>query len=114
MSPIRLTSAQWVFWIFAESTCFNSFQNSIRHNLSLHSKFVRVQNEGTGKSSWWMLNPDAAAQATNVAGSCSAGCSGSGSSGSQSSKHGPSKSHLHQHASTGAIGRRRAHTLDTR
>ena len=35
------------------------FQNSIRHNLSLHSRFVRVQNEGTGKSSWWMLNPDA-------------------------------------------------------
>ena len=34
-------------------------QNSIRHNLSLHSKFVRVQNEGNGKSSWWMLNPDA-------------------------------------------------------
>ena len=33
-------------------------QNSIRHNLSLHSRFVRVQNEGTGKSSWWMLNPD--------------------------------------------------------
>jgi hypothetical protein len=38
---------------------FLSFQNSIRHNLSLHSRFVRVQNEGTGKSSWWMLNPDA-------------------------------------------------------
>lgn len=34
-------------------------QNSIRHNLSLHSRFMRVQNEGTGKSSWWMLNPDA-------------------------------------------------------
>ena len=34
-------------------------QNSIRHNLSLHSKFVRVQNEGNGKSSWWMVNPDA-------------------------------------------------------
>uniref|UniRef100_H0VCZ7 Fork-head domain-containing protein n=1 Tax=Cavia porcellus TaxID=10141 RepID=H0VCZ7_CAVPO len=32
--------------------------NSIRHNLSLHSKFIRVQNEGTGKSSWWMLNPE--------------------------------------------------------
>ncbi|KAG8585014.1 hypothetical protein GDO81_004866, partial [Engystomops pustulosus] len=32
--------------------------NSIRHNLSLHSKFVRVQNEGTGKSSWWILNPE--------------------------------------------------------
>ena len=38
-----------------------SFQNSIRHNLSLHSRFVRVQNEGTGKSSWWMMNPDAKA-----------------------------------------------------
>ena len=40
---------------------FLLFQNSIRHNLSLHSRFVRVQNEGTGKSSWWMLNPDAKA-----------------------------------------------------
>lgn len=35
-----------------------SVQNSIRHNLSLHSRFIRVQNEGTGKSSWWMLNPE--------------------------------------------------------
>ena len=35
------------------------FQNSIRHNLSLHNRFMRVQNEGTGKSSWWVLNPDA-------------------------------------------------------
>ncbi|XP_072900059.1 forkhead box protein O1-A isoform X1 [Hemitrygon akajei] len=35
-----------------------TMENSIRHNLSLHSKFVRVQNEGTGKSSWWMLNPE--------------------------------------------------------
>ncbi|XP_035756191.1 forkhead box protein O3 isoform X3 [Egretta garzetta] len=35
-----------------------SQRNSIRHNLSLHSRFVRVQNEGTGKSSWWMINPD--------------------------------------------------------
>lgn len=34
-------------------------QNSIRHNLSLHSRFMRVQNEGTGKSSWWMINRDA-------------------------------------------------------
>lgn len=33
-------------------------QNSIRHNLSLHSRFVKVQNEGTGKSSWWMVNPE--------------------------------------------------------
>lgn len=38
---------------------FFILQNSIRHNLSLHNRFVRVQNEGTGKSSWWMLNPDA-------------------------------------------------------
>ncbi|XP_041089978.1 forkhead box protein O6-like [Polyodon spathula] len=36
----------------------HSLQNSIRHNLSLHTRFIRVQNEGTGKSSWWMLNPD--------------------------------------------------------
>ncbi|TKS83920.1 Forkhead box protein O1-A [Collichthys lucidus] len=39
------------------STCGIS-ENSIRHNLSLHSRFVRIQNEGTGKSSWWMLNPE--------------------------------------------------------
>ena len=31
-------------------------KNSIRHNLSLHGRFVRVQNEGAGKSSWWMVN----------------------------------------------------------
>ena len=37
---------------------WNCCQNSIRHNLSLHSCFMRVQNEGTGKSSWWMINPD--------------------------------------------------------
>lgn len=36
----------------------SAIQNSIRHNLSLHSRFVRIQNEGTGKSSWWMLNPE--------------------------------------------------------
>ncbi|KAL6032375.1 hypothetical protein STEG23_029802 [Scotinomys teguina] len=33
-------------------------KNSIRHNLSLHSRFMRVQNEGTGKSSWWIINPE--------------------------------------------------------
>lgn len=42
------------FSLFLPPPC----QNSIRHNLSLHSRFVRVQNEGTGKSSWWMLNPE--------------------------------------------------------
>ena len=31
-------------------------QNSIRHNLSLHQKFVKIPNEGAGKSSWWTLN----------------------------------------------------------
>lgn len=44
-----LTFFQFLFYL----------QNSIRHNLSLHNRFMRVQNEGTGKSSWWMLNPDA-------------------------------------------------------
>ncbi|EYC31758.1 hypothetical protein Y032_0003g1220 [Ancylostoma ceylanicum] len=34
-------------------------ENSIRHNLSLHSRFMRIQNEGAGKSSWWVINPDA-------------------------------------------------------
>lgn len=34
----------------------HNFQNSIRHNLSLHQKFVKVPNEGAGKSSWWTLN----------------------------------------------------------
>ncbi|VIO96853.1 Uncharacterized protein BM_BM5392 [Brugia malayi] len=35
------------------------WKNSIRHNLSLHSRFMRIQNEGAGKSSWWVINPDA-------------------------------------------------------
>ena len=87
--------------------CDSSFQNSIRHNLSLHSKFVRVQNEGTGKSSWWMLNPD-----TSNGSTTNAAASSASSGGGQSNKHGSgSKSHLHQHG-TGAIGRRRANTLD--
>lgn len=54
-----------VFWEKGNRKAFLFFtyfspvsQNSIRHNLSLHSRFVRVQNEGTGKSSWWMLNPE--------------------------------------------------------
>lgn len=47
------TSPAFSHWLL-----LSLFQNSIRHNLSLHSRFVRVQNEGTGKSSWWMLNPE--------------------------------------------------------
>uniref|UniRef100_A0A8R1HNW9 Forkhead box protein O n=1 Tax=Caenorhabditis japonica TaxID=281687 RepID=A0A8R1HNW9_CAEJA len=35
------------------------WKNSIRHNLSLHARFMRIQNEGAGKSSWWVINPDA-------------------------------------------------------
>ena len=31
----------------------------MRHNLSLHSRFVKVQNESSGKSSWWTVNLDA-------------------------------------------------------
>ncbi|CAF4388689.1 unnamed protein product, partial [Adineta steineri] len=34
------------------------WKNSIRHNLSLHNRFKRIQSEGTGKSSWWIINPD--------------------------------------------------------
>ena len=39
-------------------------QNSIRHNLSLHNRFMRIQNEGNGKSSWWILNHDAKSEKT--------------------------------------------------
>ncbi len=46
---------------------------------------MRVANEGAGKSSWWMLNPDA--------GSPGGGSNGSGSSGNAGHKHGASKSH---------------------
>ncbi|KAI4793253.1 hypothetical protein KUCAC02_032844, partial [Chaenocephalus aceratus] len=28
------------------------------HNQRWTNRFIRVQNEGTGKSSWWMLNPE--------------------------------------------------------
>ncbi|XP_045480751.1 forkhead box protein O-like [Harmonia axyridis] len=42
-----------------DSNSSTGWKNSIRHNLSLHNRFMRVQNEGTGKSSWWMINPDA-------------------------------------------------------
>ena len=31
-------------------------QNSIRHNLSLHTKFQRVENPCTGKSAFWTIN----------------------------------------------------------
>ncbi|KAJ8386287.1 hypothetical protein AAFF_G00174830 [Aldrovandia affinis] len=62
----RLTLSQIYEWMVrcvpyfkdkGDSNSSAGWKNSIRHNLSLHSRFVRVQNEGTGKSSWWMLNP---------------------------------------------------------
>lgn len=52
----------YVFLQVSTAVCIETsfyFQNSIRHNLSLHSRFMRIQNEGTGKSSWWVINPDA-------------------------------------------------------
>ncbi|TKS80814.1 Forkhead box protein O1-A [Collichthys lucidus] len=63
----RLTLSQIYDWMVksvpyfkdkGDSNSSAGWKNSIRHNLSLHSRFVRVQNEGTGKSSWWMLNPE--------------------------------------------------------
>jgi len=63
----RLTLSQIYDWIvkyvpyFKEKfdrTSSAGWKNSIRHNLSLHNRFIRVQNESSGKSSWWMINPD--------------------------------------------------------
>ncbi|XP_056140905.1 forkhead box protein O1-A-like [Lampris incognitus] len=63
----RLTLAQIYEWMVksvpyfkdkGDSNSSAGWKNSIRHNLSLHSRFMRMQNEGTGKSSWWMLNPE--------------------------------------------------------
>ncbi|XP_039458835.1 forkhead box protein O3a [Oreochromis aureus] len=63
----RLTLSQIYEWMVrsvpyfkdkGDSNSSAGWKNSIRHNLSLHSRFVKVQNEGTGKSSWWMVNPE--------------------------------------------------------
>ncbi|XP_014254467.1 forkhead box protein O isoform X2 [Cimex lectularius] len=64
----RLTLSQIYEWMVhnvayfkdkGDSNSSAGWKNSIRHNLSLHNRFMRVQNEGTGKSSWWMINPEA-------------------------------------------------------
>ncbi|CAL1293790.1 unnamed protein product, partial [Larinioides sclopetarius] len=64
----RLTLSQIYEWMIrnipffsdqAESNSSAGWKNSIRHNLSLHKKFMRIRNDGTGKSSWWTV--DAAA-----------------------------------------------------
>ncbi|OCT65733.1 forkhead box protein O4 [Xenopus laevis] len=63
----RLTLSQIYDWMVKSIPYFKNkgdsnssagWKNSIRHNLSLHSKFIKVHNEATGKSSWWMLNPE--------------------------------------------------------
>uniref|UniRef100_UPI00358E3345 forkhead box protein O3-like n=1 Tax=Myxine glutinosa TaxID=7769 RepID=UPI00358E3345 len=63
----RMTLSQIYDWMVRSVPYFKDkgdnnssagWKNSIRHNLSLHSRFIRVQNDDTGKSSWWMLNPD--------------------------------------------------------
>jgi len=63
----RLTLAQIYDWMIAsvpyftqraDSTSSAGWKNSIRHNLSLHQRFLKVQNEGAGKSSWWTINPE--------------------------------------------------------
>lgn len=63
----RLTLSQIYDWMVrsvpyfkdkGDSNSSAGWKNSIRHNLSLHSRFVKVQNEGQGKSSWWMVNPE--------------------------------------------------------
>ncbi|KAK1883063.1 Forkhead box protein O1-B [Dissostichus eleginoides] len=61
--PQERAPANWEDWFpwgvgGSKSGSVQHARNSIRHNLSLHSRFVRIQNEGTGKSSWWMLNPE--------------------------------------------------------
>jgi hypothetical protein len=73
-----------------------SFQNSIRHNLSLHSRFMRVQNEGTGKSSWWMLNNEVPGP-----GGSGSGISPSGAGSGGAKAHG--KSHHHQERNESAL-----------
>ena len=43
-------------YLFINLNSFNfSLKNSIRHNLSLHSKFLKIQNEDN-KSCWWVVN----------------------------------------------------------
>jgi len=61
----RMTLSQIYDWMVGNVPYFTERQsnsksagwkNSIRHNLSLHQKFVKIPNEGAGKSSWWTLN----------------------------------------------------------
>uniref|UniRef100_A0A8C9NV17 Forkhead box O4 n=1 Tax=Serinus canaria TaxID=9135 RepID=A0A8C9NV17_SERCA len=64
LEPRRRAIYEWMvrsvpyFKDKGDSNSSAGWKNSIRHNLSLHSKFIKVHNEATGKSSWWMLNPE--------------------------------------------------------
>ncbi|KAL7668028.1 hypothetical protein ACOME3_008746 [Neoechinorhynchus agilis] len=60
----RLTLSQIYDWMIQNVEYFRDrrdknnsvgWKNSIRHNLSLHDEFIRVQNEGAGRSSWWTV-----------------------------------------------------------
>ncbi|KFM62181.1 Forkhead box protein O3, partial [Stegodyphus mimosarum] len=60
----RLTLSQIYDWMVRNVPHFSNqessrssvgWKNSIRHNLSLHKKFLRIRNT-TGKSSWWIVN----------------------------------------------------------
>ncbi|KAK7940405.1 hypothetical protein WMY93_003731 [Mugilogobius chulae] len=95
----RLTLSQIYDWMVrsvpyfkdkGDSNSSAGWKNSIRHNLSLHSRFVKVQNEGTGKSSWWMVNPEggkgARGRATKKKASLQAAQDGSSESSSSLSK----------------------------
>jgi len=63
----RLTLSQIYDWMVgtlpyfterADNSSSAGWKNSIRHNLSLHQKFLKIPNEGAGKSSWWTINPE--------------------------------------------------------
>ena len=101
-------------------------QNSIRHNLSLHSKFMRVQNENTGKSSWWIINPEVREkekerererererQHTSDSRSDMPDAAGSGSSTSNSPKGSLVPNSAAAAGSAFLAARRRATTMDT-
>ncbi|KAG5898678.1 hypothetical protein JTB14_030628 [Gonioctena quinquepunctata] len=62
----KMTLSQIYVWMLENVPIFknrsensDSWKNSVRHNLSLHSQFVRIPNGETGKGSWWALDPEA-------------------------------------------------------
>lgn len=69
----RMTLSQIYTWMVdnipyfkdkGDSTSSAGWKNSIRHNLSLHNRFSRIQNEGNGKSSWWIVDQEAKTEKT--------------------------------------------------